>query len=105
MKTVSIRRALTKAGVEIHIRDDNGMFWVESNDHILSWFDNSGVASCVHVQRSTDQADPQSDWFPGHFPRTLASALGDVGILSCGHVTHEDGGPSDYPDACRGGNP
>jgi hypothetical protein len=85
MKNTSIINRFKKAGYTVSTSDNGNKFEVVSNDskRICSWYDQSGSAICVHVQRTSEQSDPHTDYFPGYFCDTIKQAVNYVSSGDC----------------------
>ncbi len=61
-------------------KTEYGMYYAIRNDkdgvpHTISFYNQGGEAICLHTKRTSDQADSQSDYFPGSFPGSMKKAL------------------------------
>lgn len=73
MQTSTTLRTLTKAGVAVH--QEKNHFYGTANGKDISWWDQDGRVVCLHTQRSTEQTDIQTDYFPGSYWNSLKSAM------------------------------
>ena len=75
-KCASVQAALGKRGyVPIQVQDRPNMWYANVGDNVVSWIDQDGNALCLHVRRRSEQADPQSDYFPGSFAGSIRQAM------------------------------
>lgn len=91
---------MKKAGLTVWTQESNHQKSVVSNGRAVTWYEQGESVTCLHSKRVGDHSDISSDYFPGYFPKTLASVLSDLGVLPCGHKYHAEGGPADYGKRC-----
>ena len=78
MKTERAIKTLSKyAKVE---KTEYGMYYAIRNNkegvnYTISFYDQEGTIICLHTKRTADQADSNSDYFPGSFAPSLKRAL------------------------------
>ncbi len=73
MKTKTTLKRLEKYGkVE---KNNNGQYYIFSDTHVLSFYDQGGEVVCLHVKGKEDETDSMTDYFPGFFPKSLRYAI------------------------------
>lgn len=80
MKTANAIKILSKYAKVEKVESTNLYFAkrISARDgvlHTISFHDQAGEAICLHAKRSSDQSEPQSDYYPGSFWDTMAKAL------------------------------
>ncbi len=92
MKTISLKRALEKAGLKVSERTylirgvlgicrfpgdhtEGRSYSAKGPIYSCSWRDNDGEADNVRVTPNNDRDDLQTDYFCGNFPKTIKSAV------------------------------
>jgi hypothetical protein len=73
MKSTSVAKAVEKAGGEVRSYGSHRVAVV--NGFQISWYDQEGDAIALHTKRDTEQNDPNSDYYPGSFWKSIKSAL------------------------------
>ena len=77
----SLSTKLEKFGLKIKKNNNNNpQYWIKANNYTLSGYSLGGYVTCLHIRRSNDENDIMTDYFPGHYPASLKSALKYMGV-------------------------
>jgi len=81
MTTKRVLSRLAKLKLKVKVdRGHNGIYLVKHQGQVLSFYDQDGITSALHIKREDDRSDISTDYFPGHFVRTLSGALSLMGL-------------------------
>jgi len=61
-------------------RNENGTYWAQYGNHVISFFGNGGdsmdnEAVCLHVRRENDHSDPYTDYFAGYHVKNVTQLI------------------------------
>lgn len=73
MKHKTLKNRLEKNG--LIVSQKGNFFYAVKNERMVEWTLQDDEVICVHVQRTTDQSDPMTDYFPGYFVTTIKAVL------------------------------
>lgn len=74
MKTKSLISAIKKTGLNLK-EDHNRQKFVNGPKYVLSFYDQNGGATCVHLRRHNDHSDLMTDYHAGFFSNTIKYAI------------------------------
>jgi len=81
MQTKSILTRLKKyPQAPVNFDAERNHYTIIHDGKIMSFYDQQGRATALHIKGVHEKSDIQSDYFPGFFPRTLVSALYYLGL-------------------------
>lgn len=75
MTTAYAIKTIEKATSLKVFTNNNHNYKVTNDTNKLTWIDQAGEVTCLHVMGVNEQSDPMTDYFPGSFYETVKSAL------------------------------